>query len=143
MAIKVIAQDDLLHQHTFQSEIQAMKKPHLVYIVTELVPRGSPRDLLWGTGENTEKYKQGEKGCNSYMQLTEAILFQRQARPAHPPASGTCRSGSTFLSGRCWLFLRYLDVHEHFHPRAHPLNTHDGSHGLTDPITCHSAYYFI
>lgn len=54
---------DLLHQHTFQSEIQAMKKlrhKHIlalyavasagdpVYIVTELMPKGSLLELLRG-----------------------------------------------------------------------------------------------
>nr|XP_035940548.1 protein-tyrosine kinase 6-like [Halichoerus grypus] len=62
VAIKVIARDDLLHQQTFQSEIQAMKKlrhKHVlglhavasvgdpVYVVTELTPKGSLLELLW------------------------------------------------------------------------------------------------
>lgn len=55
--------DDLLHQHTFQSEIQATKKlrhKHVlglhavasvgdpVYVVTELTPKGSLLELPWG-----------------------------------------------------------------------------------------------
>lgn len=55
--------DDLLHQHTFQSEIQAMKKlrhKHIlalyavasvgdpVYIITELMAKGSLLELLRG-----------------------------------------------------------------------------------------------
>nr|XP_025870845.1 LOW QUALITY PROTEIN: protein-tyrosine kinase 6-like [Vulpes vulpes] len=63
VAIKVIARGDLLHQHTFQAEVQAMKKlrhkhvlaPYAVasvgdpvYIVTELMPRGSLLELLRG-----------------------------------------------------------------------------------------------
>ncbi|XP_042085810.1 protein-tyrosine kinase 6 isoform X3 [Ovis aries] len=66
VAIKVIARADLLHQHTFQSEIQAMKKlrhKHIlalyavasvgdpVYIVTELMPKGSLLELLRDSDE--------------------------------------------------------------------------------------------
>ncbi|XP_036281860.1 protein-tyrosine kinase 6 [Pipistrellus kuhlii] len=61
VAVKVIARDDLLHQHTFQAEIQAMKKlrhKHIlalyavaslgdpVYIITELMAKGSLLELL-------------------------------------------------------------------------------------------------
>ncbi|XP_007524484.1 protein-tyrosine kinase 6 [Erinaceus europaeus] len=61
VAIKVIARDDLLHQHTFRAEIQAMKKlrhKHIlalyavasigdpVYIITELMPKGNLLELL-------------------------------------------------------------------------------------------------
>nr|XP_060478191.1 protein-tyrosine kinase 6 isoform X1 [Panthera onca] len=66
VAIKVIARDDLPHQHTFQAEIQAMKKlrhKHIlplyavvsvgdpVYIITELMPRGALLELLRGSDE--------------------------------------------------------------------------------------------
>ncbi|XP_014704606.1 protein-tyrosine kinase 6 [Equus asinus] len=66
VAIKVIARDDLLHQHTFQAEIQAMKQlrhKHIlalyavasvgdpVYIVTELMPKGSLLALLRDSDE--------------------------------------------------------------------------------------------
>ncbi|XP_059561028.1 protein-tyrosine kinase 6 [Myotis daubentonii] len=66
VAIKVIARDDLLHQHTFQSEIQAMKKlrhKHIlalyavasvgdpVYIITELMAKGSLLELLRASDE--------------------------------------------------------------------------------------------
>ncbi|XP_049725649.1 protein-tyrosine kinase 6 isoform X1 [Elephas maximus indicus] len=65
VAIKVIARDDL-HQHTFQAEIQAMKKlrhKHIlalyavasvgdpVYIITELMPKGSLLELLRDSDE--------------------------------------------------------------------------------------------
>ncbi|XP_046924145.1 protein-tyrosine kinase 6 isoform X2 [Lynx rufus] len=68
VAIKVIARDDLPHQHTFQAEIQAMKKlrhKHIlplyavvsvgdpVYIITELMPRGALLELLRGSDEKT------------------------------------------------------------------------------------------
>ncbi|KAG8513261.1 Tyrosine-protein kinase Srms, partial [Galemys pyrenaicus] len=68
VAIKVIARDDLLHQHTFRAEIQAMKKlrhKHVlalyavasagdpVYIVTELMPKGSLLGLLRDSDEDT------------------------------------------------------------------------------------------
>ncbi|XP_066240510.1 protein-tyrosine kinase 6 isoform X1 [Saccopteryx leptura] len=61
VAVKVIARDDLLHQHTFQAEIQAMKRlrhKHIlalyavasvgdpVYIITELMAKGSLLELL-------------------------------------------------------------------------------------------------
>ncbi|XP_004716122.1 protein-tyrosine kinase 6 [Echinops telfairi] len=61
VAIKVIARDDLLHQHAFQAEMQAMKKlrhKHIlalyavasvgdpVYIITELMPKGNLLELL-------------------------------------------------------------------------------------------------
>ncbi|KAM5305450.1 protein-tyrosine kinase 6 isoform 1-T1 [Glossophaga mutica] len=61
VAIKVIARDDLLHQHAFRSEVQAMKKlrhKHIlalyavaslgdpVYIITELMAKGSLLELL-------------------------------------------------------------------------------------------------
>ncbi|XP_063104088.1 protein-tyrosine kinase 6 isoform X2 [Cavia porcellus] len=61
VAIKVISRDNLLHQHTFKSEIQAMQKlrhKHIlalyavasagdpVYIVTELMPKGNLLELL-------------------------------------------------------------------------------------------------
>ncbi|XP_045050703.1 protein-tyrosine kinase 6 isoform X5 [Desmodus rotundus] len=63
VAIKVIARDDLLHQHAFQSEVRAMKKlrhKHVlalyavasvgdpVYIITELMAKGSLLELLRG-----------------------------------------------------------------------------------------------
>ncbi|KAM8773864.1 protein-tyrosine kinase 6 isoform 2-T2 [Rhynchonycteris naso] len=66
VAIKVIARDDLLHQHTFQAEIQAMKKlrhKHIlalyavasvgdpVYIITELMAKGSLLELLRDSDE--------------------------------------------------------------------------------------------
>lgn len=66
VAIKVIARDDLLHQHTFQAEIQAMKKlrhKHIlalyavasvgdpVYIVTEVMDKGSLLELLRDSDE--------------------------------------------------------------------------------------------
>ncbi|XP_006903678.1 PREDICTED: LOW QUALITY PROTEIN: protein tyrosine kinase 6 [Elephantulus edwardii] len=67
VAIKVIARDDLLHQHTFQGENQAMKRlrhKHIlalyamasvgdpvVYIVTELMPKGSLLELLRDSDE--------------------------------------------------------------------------------------------
>ncbi|XP_008072850.1 protein-tyrosine kinase 6 isoform X1 [Carlito syrichta] len=66
VAIKVISRDNLLHQQTFQSEIQAMKRlqhKHIlalyavvsvgdpVYIITELMPRGSLLELLRDTDE--------------------------------------------------------------------------------------------
>lgn len=65
VAIKVIARDDL-HQHAFQSEIQAMKKlrhKHIlplyavaslgdpVYIITELMPKGNLLELLRDSDE--------------------------------------------------------------------------------------------
>ncbi|KAM7126505.1 protein-tyrosine kinase 6 [Molossus nigricans] len=68
VAIKVIARDDLLHQHTFQAEIQAMKKlrhKHIlalyavasvgdpVYIITELMAKGSLLELLRESDEKT------------------------------------------------------------------------------------------
>ncbi|XP_032243618.1 LOW QUALITY PROTEIN: protein-tyrosine kinase 6 [Phoca vitulina] len=68
VAIKVIARDDLLHQHTFQSEIQATKKlrhKHVlglhavasvgdpVYVVTELTPKGSLLELPWDSDETS------------------------------------------------------------------------------------------
>ncbi|XP_026902405.1 protein-tyrosine kinase 6 isoform X1 [Acinonyx jubatus] len=68
VAIKVIARDDLPHQHNFQAEIQAMKKlrhKHIlplyavvsvgdpVYIITELMPRGALLELLRGSDEKT------------------------------------------------------------------------------------------
>ncbi|KAF7460878.1 Hypothetical predicted protein [Marmota monax] len=61
VAIKVISRDNLLHQNTFQREIQAMKQlrhRHIlalyavaslgdpVYIITELMPKGSLLQLL-------------------------------------------------------------------------------------------------
>ncbi|XP_054433519.1 protein-tyrosine kinase 6 [Pteronotus mesoamericanus] len=61
VAVKVIARDDLLHQHVFQAEVQAMKKlrhKHIlalyavaslgdpVYIITELMAKGSLLELL-------------------------------------------------------------------------------------------------
>ncbi|KAM9249390.1 LOW QUALITY PROTEIN: protein-tyrosine kinase 6-like [Dugong dugon] len=67
VAIKVIARDDL-HQHTFQAEIWAMKKlrhKHIlalyavastgdpVYIITELMPKGSLLELLRDSDEKT------------------------------------------------------------------------------------------
>ncbi|XP_008841499.1 protein-tyrosine kinase 6 [Nannospalax galili] len=66
VAVKVISRDNLLHQHTFQSEIQAMKKlrhKHIlalyavasagdpVYIITELMPKGSLLQLLRDSDE--------------------------------------------------------------------------------------------
>ncbi|XP_072800679.1 protein-tyrosine kinase 6 isoform X5 [Vicugna pacos] len=66
VAIKVIARDDLLHQRTFRAEIQAMKKlrhKHIlalyavasvgdpVYIITELMPKGSLLGLLRDSDE--------------------------------------------------------------------------------------------
>ncbi|KAK2110354.1 Protein-tyrosine kinase 6 [Saguinus oedipus] len=63
VAIKVISRDNLLHQQTLQSEIQAMKKlrhKHIlalyavvsmgdpVYIITELMAKGSLLELLRG-----------------------------------------------------------------------------------------------
>ncbi|KAM5217874.1 protein-tyrosine kinase 6 isoform 1-T1 [Hipposideros larvatus] len=66
VAIKVIARDDLLHQHTFQAEVQAMKKlrhKHIlalyavasvgdpVYIITELMAKGSLLELLRDSDE--------------------------------------------------------------------------------------------
>ncbi|XP_011372365.1 protein-tyrosine kinase 6 [Pteropus vampyrus] len=66
VAIKVIARDDLLHQHTFQAEIQAMKKlrhKHIlalyavasvgdpVYIITEVMDKGSLLELLRDSAE--------------------------------------------------------------------------------------------
>ncbi|CAO2577250.1 Protein-tyrosine kinase 6 [Lemmus lemmus] len=66
VAVKVISRDNLLHQHTFQSEIQAMKKlrhKHIlalyavasagdpVYIITELMPKGNLLQLLRDSGE--------------------------------------------------------------------------------------------
>ncbi|XP_029774738.1 protein-tyrosine kinase 6 [Suricata suricatta] len=68
VAIKVIARDDLLHQHTFQAEIRAMKQlrhKHIlplyavvsvgdpVYIVTELMPKGGLLELLRDSDEKT------------------------------------------------------------------------------------------
>ncbi|XP_001376111.1 protein-tyrosine kinase 6 [Monodelphis domestica] len=61
VAIKVIAKDDLMHQNTFYSEVEAMKKlrhKHIlslyaisstgdpVYIITELMPKGNLLELL-------------------------------------------------------------------------------------------------
>ncbi|EDL88742.1 PTK6 protein tyrosine kinase 6 (predicted) [Rattus norvegicus] len=66
VAVKVISRDNLLHQHTFQAEIQAMKKlrhKHIlslyavatagdpVYIITELMPKGSLLQLLRDSDE--------------------------------------------------------------------------------------------
>ncbi|KAF0883628.1 protein-tyrosine kinase 6 [Crocuta crocuta] len=68
VAMKVIARDDLLHQHAFQAEIRAMKQlrhKHVlplyavvsvgdpVYIVTELMPKGSLLELLRDSDEKT------------------------------------------------------------------------------------------
>ncbi|KAM6163111.1 protein-tyrosine kinase 6 [Rhynchocyon petersi] len=66
VAVKVIARDDLLHQHTFEAEIRAMKKlrhKHIlalyavasmgdpVYIITELMPKGNLLELLRDSDE--------------------------------------------------------------------------------------------
>ncbi|XP_019609046.2 protein-tyrosine kinase 6 isoform X1 [Rhinolophus sinicus] len=66
VAIKVLARDDLLHQHTFQAEVQAMKKlrhKHIlalyavasvgdpVYIITEFMAKGSLLELLRDSDE--------------------------------------------------------------------------------------------
>ncbi|XP_006167116.1 protein-tyrosine kinase 6 [Tupaia chinensis] len=66
VAIKVLSRDNLLHQHAFQSEIQAMKQlrhRHIlalyavasvgdpVYIITELMPKGSLLGLLRDSAE--------------------------------------------------------------------------------------------
>ncbi|XP_006500648.1 protein-tyrosine kinase 6 isoform X1 [Mus musculus] len=66
VAVKVISRDNLLHQHTFQAEIQAMKKlrhKHIlslyavatagdpVYIITELMPKGNLLQLLRDSDE--------------------------------------------------------------------------------------------
>uniref|UniRef100_A0A8C0D1L8 Tyrosine-protein kinase n=1 Tax=Balaenoptera musculus TaxID=9771 RepID=A0A8C0D1L8_BALMU len=68
VAIKVIVRADLLRQRTFQSEIQAMKNlrhKHIlapytvasvgdpVYIITELLPKGSLLELLRDSDEKT------------------------------------------------------------------------------------------
>ena len=75
---------DLLHQHTFQSEIQAMKKlrhKHIlalyavasvgdpVYIVTELMPKGSLLELLrgeWGHQSDCARWRELETCTDVY-----------------------------------------------------------------------------
>ncbi|XP_022453333.1 LOW QUALITY PROTEIN: protein-tyrosine kinase 6 [Delphinapterus leucas] len=62
VAIKVIVRAELLRRHTFQSEIQAMKKPRQAhpgtvgdpgYSITELLPKGSLLELLRDSDEKT------------------------------------------------------------------------------------------
>lgn len=114
--------DDLLHQHTFQSEIQAMKKPHLVYIVTELVPRGSPRDLLWGepaTGR-TRGSLPGDPTDPCLLRAWETCTKEEKTHVAPLPGTGHQGALTSLSAGPCLRKdLKYLVVNA---PSAHCRN---------------------
>ncbi|XP_058418313.1 protein-tyrosine kinase 6 [Diceros bicornis minor] len=95
VAIKVIARDDLLHQHTFQAEIQAMKKlrhKHIlalyavasvgdpVYIITELMPKGSLLQLL---RDSDEKALPGSELGDIASQVAEGMCYLESQNYIH------------------------------------------------------------
>ncbi|XP_048205693.1 protein-tyrosine kinase 6 [Perognathus longimembris pacificus] len=95
VAIKVISRDNLLHQHTFQSEIQAMKKlrhKHIlalyavaslgdpVYIITELMPRGSLLELL---RESDEKALPVSELADIASQVAEGMCYLESQNYIH------------------------------------------------------------
>ncbi|XP_007952858.1 protein-tyrosine kinase 6 [Orycteropus afer afer] len=95
VAIKVIARDDLLQQHTFQAEIQAMKKlrhKHIlplyavasvgdpVYIITELMPKGSLLELL---RDSEEKVLPDSELVDFASQVAEGMCYLESQNYIH------------------------------------------------------------
>uniref|UniRef100_M3YA95 Tyrosine-protein kinase n=1 Tax=Mustela putorius furo TaxID=9669 RepID=M3YA95_MUSPF len=93
VAIKVIARDNLLHQHTFQAEIQATKKlqhKHILvlcaaasvgdpYIVPELLAKGSLLELL----RDSEKSLPVSELVDIASQVAEGMCYLQSQNYVH------------------------------------------------------------
>ncbi|XP_069892850.1 protein-tyrosine kinase 6-like [Dipodomys merriami] len=95
VAVKVISRDNLQHQHTFQSEIQAMKRlrhKHIlalyavaslgdpVYIITELMAKGSLLELL---RESDEKVLPGSELADMAAQVAAGMCYLESQNYIH------------------------------------------------------------